>query len=233
MLAIFVSGCATKKIDMAQLNPSGDIDGVFIAAKNLSYDEYGRPLAPELLDERPSKRGSQFTLMKLVEGRIIETYKIFVAGSFKGTKKHPTEIIYEWTGNGFRAGLDVVPKCESLSIEISESGAIESAVILVIRSLPVIVGSAGGFVVGIVASVPSVASGTRNLLAPNKEILMDHSTYYYDKMGRIECMKSHGPILDSSHELVVTRYYYEGASAVPERAEINSIPENRIRTIRP
>jgi hypothetical protein len=97
----------TKQIDMAQLNPSGDIDEIFIRVKNLSYDEYGRPIVPEPLDERPIKK------------------------------------------------------------------------------------------------------------------------------GRIQYMKSHGPSLDRSTELVVTSYYYNDASDIPVRTEINSIPDNRIRIVRP
>ena len=161
-----------------------------------------------------------------MNGRPVRSDDIAIIEQPHADMKRPLAIVYEWTGRGFRGGLDwsghfVGPFYGSRD---------EAVVYLVIVTAPIVIGGVTGFVVGIVSSIPEAASELRRVIVNAREMVMGYTLYEYDEKGRIRFMKLYPPE-EHAEELVTTEFHYAGDSDIPSKTEVTSLVEKKMRMI--
>jgi len=196
--------------------------------KKVEYDRHGRPLFSAVLEARPSKTGAFFSVVHAVNGRTDRSYDIAIVDQPKPDLRRPLAVVYEWTGMGFEGGM-------AISQSMFPGGFIasgrEAVVLLALKAAPLAIGGVTGFVVGIFASIPATAQELRNVIVNARETVVGWTTYEYDELGRIRCMKLFAP--DGRSEPVVrTEFVYAGESDEPVRTEVVSVVESEVRLIR-
>jgi len=135
--------------------------------------------------------------------------------------------VYEWTGRGFEGGLAIA---SGIMPNGSYSGR-EAAAFLAVKAAPVLIGSVTGFVVGVLSSIPETAIELKRVVVNTRETVISTTEYRYDEKGRIRSMKLYPPV-SSADELVRTEFFYAGDQQVPDRTEVTSVVENKVRVIR-
>jgi len=222
---LVLSGCMTERVKPVTEYPSVPKQNMFMVQR-IEYDEYGRPLFREKLSRRPGSSGDRFTLVHAVNERPVRSYDIVIIEQPQADMRKPLAIVYEWTGRGFRGGLDL-----SGHFAGSFHGSGEEAVVyLAIVTAPIVIGGVTGFVVGIVSSIPETAIELRRVIVNAREMLMGYTLYEYDEKGRIRIMKMYPPE-EQAEELVKTEFHYTGDSNVPSKTEVTSRVEKKMRMV--
>ena len=222
---LVLSGCMTERVKPLVEYPSVPNQTTFMV-KKIEYDEHGRPLFREKLGTRPGGAGEQFTLVHAVNERPVRSYDIAIIEQQQADMRKPLAIVYEWTGRGFQAGLDI---SGHLGVSFYGSGR-EAALYLAIMTAPIVIGGVTGFVVGIVSSIPETAIELRRVIVNAQEMVMGYTLYEYDEKGRIRSMKLYPPV-EHAEELVNTKFHYAGESEVPSKTEVTSRVEHKIRMV--
>ena len=222
---LVLSGCMTERVRPLAEYPAIPKQTTYMVQK-VEYDQYGRPLFREKLGRRPGGAGEYFALVQTVNGRPVRSYDIAIIEQEHADMNRPLAIVYEWTGRGFRGGLDwsghfVGPFYGSRD---------EAVVYLVIVTAPIVIGGVTGFVVGIVFSIPEAASELRRVIVNAREMVMGYTLYEYDEKGRIRFMKLYPPE-EQAEELVKTEFHYTGDSDIPSKTEVTSLVEKKMRMI--
>ncbi len=199
-----------------------------IIVSEMRYDDKGLPVPGSPLAGRPSRPGDHFTVIRLVENRLASSYDIAVAGQ-RPDFKRPFEAVYEWTGRGFRFGLEGSQVLMQGVGHTQISSEEEAAVTLAIVFAPLTVGTVGGFVVGIVDGVWHTAVELSRIGKNKNEQLITRTSYEYDPKGRLVLMRMLSP--DGKQELVRTEFVYEASGTEPARTVVRSLPERRDREI--
>jgi len=226
VVAVVLSGCMTDRIRPVSEHDGASTETTFLV-KKIEYDEHGRPLFRERLGSRPSEPGTLFTIVHVVNGRPLRSYDVVVVEQ-KADMGKPLEVLYAWTGKGFEGGLAIA---EGIFPGGYVGSGREAAVYLAVKVTPVIIGGVTGFLVGLVASIPETAVELRNVLVQGRETLTGYTVYEYDTKGRLIGMKLYPPAEQAS-ELVRTVFTYADGDRVPVKAEVNSVIEKTVRTIR-
>jgi hypothetical protein len=222
---LILSSCMTERAKPLAAVPSVPKQTIYMV-KKIDYDTYGRPLFREKLGTRPDRSGEQFTLVHAVNGRVVRSYDIAIIEQQHADMSKPLAIVYDWTGKGFRAGLDISGRFAGSFYGSGE----EAAVYLAIITAPIIIGGVSGFVVGIVSSIPETAGELRRVIVNSREMVMGYTVYEYDETGRIRYMKLYPPE-EHTGELVKTEFHYAEESSVPSKTEVTSRVEHMIRVV--
>jgi hypothetical protein len=221
---LVLGGCMTERVQPVTEYPSVPKQSTFLV-KKVEFDDHGRPLFPVILRDRPGKAGETFTIVHTVNNRPVRSYDIAIIEQQADIGK-PLAIVYEWTGKGFQAGLDI-----SGSFIGSFHGSGEEAVAyLAIVAAPIAIGGVTGFVVGIVSSIPETGTELRRVIVNARETVIRCTLYEYDEKGRIRVMKMYPPG-EYAKELVRTEYLYSADSDVPSKTEVTSPIEKKTRMI--
>jgi len=226
LLCLFlIAGCITRQVDLAASSGQSDAAQKISIVKRVEYDVKGRPFFGTRLKERPAGAGEQFTIVRSLENRPMESYDIVVRGEEGPDMNKPLEVIYQWTGAGFQGGMSMTRGMEGFS-----GSARELAAYMVVRLVPVAVGGVVGFAVGVAASIPEAAAEMKKVIVNAQENVVSFTRYKYDEQNRIASMRMYAPG-ERPVELVRTDYFYSGTEALPSKTVVTSYPENKVRTI--
>jgi hypothetical protein len=235
MRAIFVSSlclvlltaCGTKQVNLADQS-SGSLRTVIL--REVEHDQRGLPLFVKTLNKRPVDPGERFTVGLFRGETPVKTFDIAIKRSH-GDFKVPLRIVYDWTGKGFKNGAaagfvmalalaDASTENNSNELELMAGGLVAGAV----------VGTAGGFVVGLAASTPSAFEETQKSILRAQEAIVTYTEYEYNYLGQLREMVMYGP--DTREPIVRTDFYYEDdRKNIPIQTNIRSYPENKVRVI--
>jgi hypothetical protein len=226
--ALFLSGigCAAWHVGTAGDFHSPLQEQKTVLVKKIDYDEHGRPLFLAVIKEPPSTVGDQYTVVQYRDNRPVQSFDMTVVGR-KADMGRPLTVIYKWTGKGFQAGMIMA---EGIAPDNYAGSAKEAAAYLVVKAAPVVVGSVSGFVVGLIASIPVTASELKNLVIDTQETMTSYTGYEYDTRGRLAMMRMHLPDAVDT-EVVMTVFFYKDGARDPEKTEVTSYVENKVRTI--
>lgn len=223
-----VSACATSRADLAAYSLPSDPDARPVILKKIDYDGHGLPAFNVVLSDRPSEPGERFAVAYYIDERPVKSYDIIVTDQ-KAELGRPLEIIYDWTGKGFSAGLYLTGHV-NWNVRYEGSSWKELGALMVAVTAPTIIGGACGFVIGVVSSIPEAAAEIKNLFVSSKETLLSYTIYQYDARGRMMRMKMYAPS-DPPTEVVRTDFFYRDDNIVPLKTEITSYPDNKVRTL--
>lgn len=215
-----LAGCASNRAAPAP-------QGHEIIVSEMTYDEDGLPAPGTLLRERPSRPGEHFTAASIADGRLRISYDIAVV-SEKPDFSKPLRAVYEWTGKGFRVGMEATVVLGQ-GLRGSYSGT-DAAAALAVVFAPFTLGGVTGFVIGIGDGVRQTAIELRKFMLDAGEQVITCTMYEYDFRGRLVRMRMFSP--DRRQELVRTTFEYAGFGTRPERTVVESLVEGTQRNIR-
>ena len=156
---LVISGCMTERVQPATEYPSVPRQSVSFV-KKIEYDEHGRPLFHETLKRRPGKAGEMCTIVHFVNNRPVRSFDVVVEQQ-KADLGKPLAVIYQWTGRGFEAGLNITGNLSQVHFQGSGK---EAGAYLAFITAPIVIGGVTGFVFGIVSSIPETATELRHLV---------------------------------------------------------------------
>jgi len=226
VVSLLPVGCMTERIQPSPEYRSVQNQSTFLVQK-IDFDEHGRPLFRERISMRPGSAGQLFTIVHTINNRPSRSYDIAVVEQQKADMSKPLAVVYEWTGRGFEGGLVIA---DSIYFNNHSGDARELAALLAIKAAPVVIGGVAGFVVGLVSSVPETASELKRVIVNTRETVIGYTTYEYDERNRIRFMKLYPPA-EHADWLVKTEFHYAGDGVVPEKAEVTSLIEQKVRTV--
>jgi len=225
-LCLLPAGCMTERVPPVAEHPAIPKQSSFLV-KKIDYDEHGRPVFRGKLSSRPGGAGDRFTVVHTINGRPSRSYDIAIVEKPKNDPG-PLEVVYTWTGKGFEGGVEITYGIFPQGVTINSGG--EAAAYLAIKAAPIVIGTATGFVVGVLASIPETAKELKRVIVSKRETVIGITEYIYDNRGRIRFMKLYPPE-EHADTLVSTEYVYEGERDVPVRAEVTSVVEKKVREV--
>jgi hypothetical protein len=213
MLFMLLSGCATAH--RLELDEEGS--DRLLLVKGMAVDDHGRPVPGPYLKERPTKIGTQYTIVLMSDGLPVSSFDIAVTEPAKPDFYKPFVVIGRSTAMGFAAGVVV-----SINILFSAANPYladdDFRNWLNFAEVGIITGTAIGLVVGIVKGAKATAEQMHLLVLRSDETLLGYSVYEYDSLGRLGVVMSHSPQGDYDH-VITTKYGYEDRSDVPASSE--------------
>lgn len=232
LLIVSLMSCAPRRAELPHFYPSDGQKPVLAVVKNIEYDEQGRPVFSNTLNERPTGEGEQFSLVQFVNGKPARSFDIVVIPE-RPDFSRPFKVIFAWTGKGFRAGV-TSGKIYTDSVVTEQkrnfNGGTKTGSEAVMAVGQVMILSIGGFVVGVAAGISAAFQELSHYAVGAHEQVISFTVYEYDFRERISLMKTFLPT-DISQELIKTEFFYLGEEAIPSKTTITSYPENSIRTI--
>lgn len=224
---ILLTACGTKQVNLADQS-SGPLRTVIL--REVEYDQRGLPLFVKTLNKRPVDPGERFTV-GLFRGDIpVKTFDLAIKRSH-GDFKVPLRILYDWTGKGFKNGaaVGVVMALAVADASTEESSSDDLELMAGSLVAGAVVGTAGGFVVGLAASTPSAFEEAQKSILRAQEAIVTYTEYEYNDLGQLREMVMYGP--DTREPIVRTDFYYEDDRNIPIQANIRSYAENKVRVI--
>lgn len=199
--------------------------------KNLTYDDYGRPVFEERTGKHPEKMNDQYYIVDLDEntGLPLRTFIIYNGDCSEcspDTSK-PFQVIYTWTGKGFETGCILAG--DILKTPVQQDPR-EIFLILGLAGVSVATGTTGGFTVGFIKSTGSLIDESKNISLKYQEFFLGYIRYFYDEQKRLIKMIHYTPA-DQPVELLITDYNYTGIDTIPFKTTVYSVPEKRTREI--
>jgi len=225
----FLSSCATQHLNGSSLNGTGP-DAELSIIRSVTYDENGLPQFDDILAERPDDKGASFTLVDRVNGHPRASYDIAIIDGVEPDLVRPLEVIYEWTGRGFIGGLRVTEDWIYYTPSHGSASGDDALVSLGFVFAPMLVGTAGGFVVGLFACIPEAVQEIGHILIDKKEVLVSFTEYEYDELDRLERTRTFNPS-DPPVEIIRTEFIYTAEERIPEKTRVTSYPEGAVRVI--
>jgi len=224
-IVLLFAACGPKNADLtAPYTKDGGRTTVLVT--NMQYDSHGLPTFGPILPERPSEAGGRYAAVYYSGDRPVKSYDIAVVGERKPDATKPLEVLFQWTGQGFLVGASMLWGPGQIQLSGDRDG---DMVVLAGALAPVVVMTAGGFIVGVVAGVISAGEELRYALLRPQDVVMSVTIFERDGEGRLIRLRMFLP--DEKTEVVRTEYSYEGKGTVPVKAESRSYPENKVRTI--
>ncbi len=215
-LCALAAGCVSNRVHPGQWPGAGNLTEV--AVNRIEYTDKGLPVLGPRLDERPSHPGDRFTVALLEGGRLAASFEVVVAG--KGMDLiTPFRAVYEWTGKGYRWGLEQTPVTMDLASRAHPKDKKQTLAVLIFSVSPLAVCTAGGFVIGVADGLRTTAGELCKIVVRGSEQIITSTVYAYDTSGRLIRMT----LLAAStgKELLRAEYAYEGASTVPRRTTVS------------
>jgi hypothetical protein len=226
LASLLIAGCAANRVALEGSGTSGTVE---VLVRTIGYDDKGLPVIGPALAERPSRYGDHFSVVRLAEGKPVISYDIVVTRR-KANFMKPFQTVYEWTGKGFMLGANVTGVLVYGAAQVqppqhNDEAAIELAIVFT----PLVIGTVGGFAVGLADGIRQTALELGKVVT-NGEQAITCTTYEYDAMNRLWFMHMLTP--DRSRELVRTEFVYEGAGTRPSRTVVKSLVEGKEREIK-
>lgn len=226
-IALAFSACATKHA--LHEGPCAQTACSEVLIRQTDYTPRGLPAFTRPLGERPARPGDSFTIVQLLNGRPARSYDIVVV-ELEGDFARPFKVMYEWTGRGFAGGARVASYTLESALHINVNRKEEAMAALGIVLAPVVIGTAGGFVIGIADGVRATAAEIGKVVAGKQERIVAYTTYDYDDSDRLVQMRMFNAAV-AGQELVRTEYTYAGDGPEPRNATITSFPSGDVRIV--
>lgn len=168
-LAIFLfTGCTTKQIDINKITNKEDFELKY--TKNINYNIKNNKIEfINFLEKRPTT--GNFKLLYFQDKLLKMSFDIKVIDKNKMELKKPLKTIGEYTGGGFKLGI------ESLGHTNTNDP--------IVLTIPIIT-TIGGFIVGVIASTPDIIRELKDsIIVNNTEVLNYYKTYLYDENNKL------------------------------------------------
>jgi YD repeat-containing protein len=225
-LLLISAGCATHRV------PPGDACAGSLCTERLflrtEYTAKGLPVFLSPVDERPKGEGARFTLVQMSGDKPVRSYDIVVGEGSDFSK--PFKVVYEWTGRGFIGGARMVPDSLNAAVHVNPRSGEEAGMVLAFSAAPVVIGTAGGFIVGVADGIRTTAVEMGKAIAGKQERVATYTTYEYDSLGRLAATH----LYDAGgkpRELVRTEYTYDADSTEPQKAVITTLSDGAVRVV--
>ncbi len=215
VLALAAAGCVATQVHPA--DGTGPSVLTEVAVSRIDYTDKGLPVLGSKLEERPSHPGDRFTVALLEGGRLAGSFDVVVAGPGIDLIR-PFRAVYEWTGKGYRWGLEQVPLTVEMASHAQPKNGKESLGVLLFAVSPLAVCTAGGFLVGVADGLRTTAEELCKVVVRSREQIVTTSVYDYDPSGRMFRMTLLAAV--TGQELLRAEYAYEGTSLVPRRTTV-------------
>jgi hypothetical protein len=215
LAAVVLTGCAANPVVHDEYRRPAARE---IIVREMAYDEKGMPVPGNALSERPSRPGDHFAVVSLAgDSRPLTSCDIAVV-SEKPDFTRPVQAVYEWTGRGFKLGMEATAVLAQ-GLRGTYSGN-EAVVALAFVFTPATAGTVGGFVIGIADGLRQTALEIGKFVLEENDQVLTCTVYDYDFRGRLARMRMLTP--DRKQELIVTEFVYEGSSTEPVRTIVKS-----------
>lgn len=228
-LSLIVAGCATKHVKMDDQPCVTRCREILV--RQIEYSPKGLPVFLTQLDERPGRAGDRFTIVQLMNGQPKTSFDIVVVGPESDFTK-PFKVVYQWTGTGFQAGAQATAVTADLAshAEVRVRSRNEAAVTLAFIYAPLVVGTAGGFIIGVVDGIRTTAEEVVKVAVGKQEQVVAYTTYAYDVQDRLALTLMYRAD-DPRQALVRTEYTYRADSKELLKATIMTFPDGAIRIV--
>ncbi len=213
-LSLIAAGCATKHINIIDQRAVTRCREILV--RQIEYNPKGLPEFLTQLDKRPDRAGDRFTIVQLMNGQPTTSFDIVVVGSESDFTK-PLKVVYQWTGKGFQGGARVTAVTADMTSQLLQGGGGgrgEGVIILAFVFAPVVVGTAGGFIIGVADGIRTTAEEVGKVVIGKQEQVVAYTTYAYDAHDRLTLTRMYKAD-DTRHELVRTEYDYQADSKEP------------------
>jgi hypothetical protein len=221
------AGCATKHVNISDHHAATKLREVLV--QQVEYTPKGLPSFLNQLGYRPSNAGDHFTVAQLINDHPATSFDIAVVGPNADFNK-PFKVVYEWTGKGYRGGA----LGSAVTTQVARFGNVNStddALLMVAVILtPVVVGTVGGFIIGVADGIKTTAEEVGKVVLGNYEQVVTYTTYAYDGRDRLFLMRMFKAD-DDQQELVRTEYTYEADDAKPTKTVITTFPDGTVKTL--
>lgn len=219
-----IFSCAYRSVDNLFNLPEGDHRRELY--RDLTIDDFGRHVFGNRIYDEPRNTGEKYhiVLVDQQDGKMLNSYQIEnVPYNRKINYRKSLKIVYRWTGKGYISGLQLARDITGHSVT-----NVESAVLLVgLAGVSVVLGTAGGFVVGI---ADASWKELRKPMVSTAALITEYTVYRYDAKGRLYQMIQYAPA-NEPEELVATTYYYRGDQSFPFRYIVDSRPDKKKHVI--
>lgn len=230
ILSLPFAGCATKHVGLDSQRAVTQCREILV--HQIEFDPKGLPVFFNRLGERPSRTGEYFTIVQLMNGKPATSFDVIVVG-LESDFTRPFKVVYEWTGKGFRGGAQGTLVFADVASHTGRGGGRDEAVAtLVFIFAPLVVGTAGGFIIGVADGIKTTAEEVGKVIVGKREQVLTYTTYAYDVRDRLFLTRMYKAD-DSQQELVRTEYDYQGDSADPVKAVVTTYPDGTVRIVEP
>jgi hypothetical protein len=221
------AGCAAKHVGIDDQHAVTGHREVLV--QQVEYCPKGLPSFLNQLGSRPSETGDHFTVAQLVNDRPASSFDITVVGPDTDFKK-PFKVVYEWTGKGFRGGALGSAATLEVASGVTPQHNDEALLLVAVVLAPVVVGTVGGFIIGVADGIKTTAEEVGKVMLGNYEQVVTYTTYAYDVRDRLLLMRMFKAD-ENQQELVRTEYLYEADSAKPVKTVITTFPGGAVKTL--
>ncbi len=226
-LVVLAAGCGPKQVRLENHHAQSQE----ILIPYIEYDPNGLPLLGPRLKERPTREGDRFTIVELLDGRTEISYDVVVAGSESDFSK-PFRVIYEWTGKGFQAGAQGTGVTANVAGHTQIHGDRDAAVVmLAIVVAPLVIATAGGFLVGVADSVRTTIQEMIKVVRGKHEKVVTYTTYAYDAANRLILTRMFKAD-ETAEEVIRTEFSYQRDSRTPFESIITTYPDGAKRVVK-
>ena len=177
VVVTFLLGCSNKSINQANINHLNlDTNKNYIIkyARKINYDRATNNLSYEKLNSERPKNGN-FKILYFEKNLLKMSFDISVKDTNKFDLLKPVQNIGYYSYKGFEVGANM--------LQGTNVGTSNDAMALL--SIPIIT-TIGGFMVGVVTSLPSIAKELKDLIIVSKKEFLNYNTIYlYDKQNKL------------------------------------------------
>ncbi len=221
--------CHVNRLNTEKYYSSDKTSPVIRIFRDIHYTDSGLPLFDNEISAKPEDKSGTYHLVIIENGRVVKS--IYIGLVIKGDEnrdKNPVEIIFHWTGKGFKAGLKISGSMISGG-RISSPG--EAVGLLVLVAVPIVGGGVGGLFIGILDGTKVALQDLVNLFKGSREYLLGHTDYSYDGMGRLTEYRTYSP--DPGEKVIIINavFTYEGNLKNPKLLKIKNINDKDFKTI--
>ena len=170
LILILYTGCTVQETNINHPHLKSKSFYTIKYAKDIIYNKQINQLKILGLTEKRPIAGN-FKLLYFEKELLIMSFDINIKDENKFEPLNPLKTLVTHTGDGLKLGLDI----------ISNTHASNTDAMKVLISIPIVT-TIGGFVLGLVVSIPSIALELKDLIIINEvEILNYQTIYMYDK----------------------------------------------------
>jgi hypothetical protein len=230
IVVLIFAGCATRRVGVEDQRAITKFREVLV--RKIEYTPKGLPVVLDHLKARPSRAGDRFTVVQFINEHPVISFDIAVIGQNADFTK-PFRVIYEWTGKGYQAGTEGSAATLNLTAQgnVQVHDRDEAVLLFAIILTPMVVGTTGGFIIGLADGLKTTVEEAGKVVLGNHEQVAAYTTYAYDAHDRLVLMRMFKAD-DSRQELVRTEYAYAaGESVEPLKTVITTYPSGMVRTL--
>lgn len=204
LLIQILIGCSSGNELISEKETGSSIKKEYHVYEEMTYDEFNIPVFKNEVKTKSEINKNQYIVVLYEDGKFSESRLIgIVPERDDASFKKPFNVIYKWTGKGFKTGWELLDNFRSEASNRDNISLFSKEIAMVITATA---GGIGGFVVGVAAGTKTAYDESLKLFS-NKEIVLNTVHYSYDAEGRLKLMQIFAP---SSEKilLVETKYYY-------------------------